>query len=495
MTKASSARQTQKAASDGAKEKKFTKINGRPTRKDYTRLCKEVQAASTQEYVPYEGAEDNGYLAEILGSVKYTALTGLDYEKPDAKPSSVHPDIDEDTTDEERAELKAEQAELIEAWWARLGWIEGTGHNIRAALDEKYYQQLQHSLLQYKKIEPKEYLDHLANKWCRLSVQVKKEMRETYFAPWCQTMHIAEFARHLQRGREELLEDGITITDENMSQHYMEQINDCGLFTMDQMMHWEDYSEEDRSINEMTTYFEELVDNIEKYKENSRGAASKHGFESAANIQERERVNSMLETMMKRMERTENENDQLREAISGTFSNGERMEEKVDNGKETINNLLEKMNNMERRNEERMTTLMKEHKSELKRARNNNDGGDRGGHRTDGGGDRGSKRSRYNPNFHDRFREKSKVEWCASNVLKWQKRLEEKLDKPGSGWATKRSHHDPDTINWGGYCHSHGYDPIGKAHDSTRCMKKADGHDKTATRTNRKGGSEDNKPL
>ena len=90
MTKASSG-QTQKAASDGAREKKFTKINGRPTRKDYKRLCREVQAASTQEYVPYEGAEDNGYLAKILGSVKYTALTGLDYEKPNAKPSTVHP--------------------------------------------------------------------------------------------------------------------------------------------------------------------------------------------------------------------------------------------------------------------------------------------------------------------------------------------------------------------------------------------------------------------
>ena len=136
---------------------------------------------------------------------------------------------------------------------------------------------------------------------------------------------------------------------------------------MEQMMHWEDYSKEDRTVLEMTTYFEELVENIDKYKENSRRAASKHGFESAANTQERERVNSMLEMMMKRMERTKNENDQLREAISVTFSNSKRMEEKVDNGKETINNLLEKMNNMERRNEETMTTMMKEHRSELKR--------------------------------------------------------------------------------------------------------------------------------
>ena len=103
MTKASSARQTQNAASDSVKEKNLTKINGQPTKKDYTRLFKEVQAAFTQEYVTYEGAKDNGYLPEILGEEKYTALTGLDYEKPEGKPPPVHhPDIDEDTTEEEK---------------------------------------------------------------------------------------------------------------------------------------------------------------------------------------------------------------------------------------------------------------------------------------------------------------------------------------------------------------------------------------------------------
>ena len=105
---ASTARQTQKAASDSARERKFTKINGRPTRKDYTRMCKEVQEASTQEYVPYPGVEDNGYLAKILGDVKYMALTGLEYEKPEEKPSAIHPEMDKDTTDKDRVELKAE---------------------------------------------------------------------------------------------------------------------------------------------------------------------------------------------------------------------------------------------------------------------------------------------------------------------------------------------------------------------------------------------------
>ena len=77
-----------------------------------------------------------------------------------------------------------------------------------------------------------------------------------------------------------------------------------------------------------------------------------------------------------------------------------------------------------------------------------------------------------------------------------------KLDKPGSGWAKKREWHNPDMINWGRYCHTHGYDPLGKTHDRTNCNPRKNGkfgpdddHNKTATRTNRKGGSKEFKPL
>ena len=120
MTRASPARQTQKAAFNSTRGRKSTKINRQPTRKDCSQLCKEVQAASTQEYVLYEGAEDNVYLAEGLVDEKYAALTELEYEKPEEKPALVHPYIVEDTTEEAGVELKAEQAEIIEAWCARL---------------------------------------------------------------------------------------------------------------------------------------------------------------------------------------------------------------------------------------------------------------------------------------------------------------------------------------------------------------------------------------
>ena len=49
-------------------------------------------------------------------------------------------------------------------------------------------------------------------------------------------------------------------------------------------------------------------------------------------------------------------------------------------------------------------------------------------------------------------------------------------------------------INIGGYCWSCGYNPMGKSHTSATCKRKAPGHKDDATASNRKAGSEANKP-
>ena len=105
--------------------------------------------------------------------------------------------------------------------------------------------------------------------------------------PWCQTKHITKFVKDLQIGQTKLLEDGITISDEAMMQHYMEKTYLCGLFTMEQMNHWDDYSEADRTVIETTTYFKKIAKCIDKYEKNSESGESKHGFEGVANVQER----------------------------------------------------------------------------------------------------------------------------------------------------------------------------------------------------------------
>ena len=90
---------------------------------------------------------------------------------------------------------------------------------------------------------------------------------------------------------------------------------------------------------------------------------------------------------MRRVERSEAGNDYLTEAVNGDFSNGKRGKGKVDTECATFNNLLEKMNSMERKTEKRMTSMMKEHKAELKRARaKGNGGGSKGGYQGSKGG-------------------------------------------------------------------------------------------------------------
>ena len=78
--------------------------------------------------------------------------------------------------------------------------------------------------------------------------------------PWCQTKHIMEFAKDLKKGKEDLHEHGITISDELKLQHYMEQMYGCRLFNMEPMNHYEDYSKQDRTVLKTTTNFGELVE-------------------------------------------------------------------------------------------------------------------------------------------------------------------------------------------------------------------------------------------
>ena len=73
-------------------------------------------AATSVECDYYEWAEDHGCLAYIIGVDRYEALPGLEFEEP-SRPTRTHPDIDDDTSLEERVDLKAENDENLEAWY------------------------------------------------------------------------------------------------------------------------------------------------------------------------------------------------------------------------------------------------------------------------------------------------------------------------------------------------------------------------------------------
>ena len=40
----------------------------------------------------------------------------------------------------------------------------------------------------------REYLDHLANKWCKLNMTVKKKIKDHFYRDWAEDEHITAYS-------------------------------------------------------------------------------------------------------------------------------------------------------------------------------------------------------------------------------------------------------------------------------------------------------------
>ena len=68
--------------------------------------------------------------------------------------------------------------------------------NIRDTLDLTYYEKLHDDAYDYSQVTVREYLDHLANKWCKLNTIVKKRMKDHFFRDWAEDKHISRRTAH-----------------------------------------------------------------------------------------------------------------------------------------------------------------------------------------------------------------------------------------------------------------------------------------------------------
>ena len=103
-----------------------------------------------------------------MGNGAYLLLTGKEYMEP-KEPPKYPTDLNKDSTKDERDRAIVELDEEKIAYAARKGFHTGVGANIREALDEQYYKQLWHNKTAYKILLVKEFIDHLDDKWCKLT--------------------------------------------------------------------------------------------------------------------------------------------------------------------------------------------------------------------------------------------------------------------------------------------------------------------------------------
>jgi hypothetical protein len=166
------AKQAETNAFESVRTTPFTRVHGRPTRRDYEVLKEEACAlASEVDNITYAWSKNltDNYrlLADILGVNKYDNLTG------NHEPASYDPNITDATPTYTRKQMEEEWELVQTSWFIQKGFLRGIDDNLQDALDEQYYSQLRHQLTVYRNITPYQILEHLNNRWCPLNVKFR----------------------------------------------------------------------------------------------------------------------------------------------------------------------------------------------------------------------------------------------------------------------------------------------------------------------------------
>lgn len=285
--KFTTAKQTEQSAYEQVRLKPFTKIHGRPSRLDRNVLREELCATASEVDMPFDESGDYGLLGEIMEADEYTTITGLTYF-PLEKPSAYDEDITDEMEHHERKQLEAEHSERLEAWHTRRGALRGLADNIRDALDKKFYLSLKRPVIAYKNVQPRDYITHLDNKWCKLDTRVIKNMKDNYYRGWetDEDEHIEEFVKRLDEEQHALLNDRIKISNEDKLQHFLEEMYKASIFDRRDYKDWEDKDDDEKDWDAATEHYTGIVDNMDTYDHNVEGTAKRSKFESAAHIED-----------------------------------------------------------------------------------------------------------------------------------------------------------------------------------------------------------------
>jgi hypothetical protein len=161
------AKEAETTAYESVRATPFTRIHGRLTRHDYKTLKKEASdLASKVDNLTFDWCrdpttgEEYGLLAEIIGDDEYTHLTNLEWQQ-EIEPESYDPAITAATPTHTRKRKEEEWEEKRESWYIRKGFLRGVTMNMRNALDEQYYSQLNHINTAYSNTTPLQILVHL----------------------------------------------------------------------------------------------------------------------------------------------------------------------------------------------------------------------------------------------------------------------------------------------------------------------------------------------
>ncbi len=247
---------------------------------------------------------------------------------------------------------------------------------------------------------------------------------------WDGEQHLTAFGKRLNDNQVSIERFGITISDEDKLQFYLEQMYASNHFDKKEMTMWENKPKAIKNdFNDAKTYFEGLVWDYEVYKQNSGGTAGKHNFESANQATKADCGNELCQY------------------IAGIAQAAVKQEEHAANIRDSTKVSTDAM--------AAQIKTMFDQIAQLTKAMANKENAPNGSSSGGGSGSSGSSGGRG--------RDKGQARYVAVQYTKPR--------------------------NMGSFCSLHGFHPAGKNHTSATCMQKLPNHNTTVTWNNRKGGS------
>jgi len=241
----STAKQAETNAFESVRATPFTRVHGRPTRRDY-KIPKEEACALASEVddITYawskNGTDNYGLLTDIIGVDEYDDLTNISKYAIPHELASSDPNITDTTLTYTRKQMEEEWELVRTSWFIQKGFLHGVVDNLRDALDEQYYSQLRHRLTAYRSITPYQILEHLNNRWCPLDMKAKKELKKAYYTKWDHAVErLPAFGKRLNDDQRSLVRSDVTIAYDNKLQFYLEEIYDSNCFDKQEMLTWE----------------------------------------------------------------------------------------------------------------------------------------------------------------------------------------------------------------------------------------------------------------
>ena len=189
--------------------------------------------------------------------------------------------INAGTSDYQRDKKSKIHDELVRWWYVRKGFHRGMRENFMDALDETYYEQLEHDITGYQGVNTGDVFKHLRSVWCSLDTGAIEDLKKDYYVEWDADLHITRFIKHLNDGQKTMERDGITISDADKLQHFIVQCYSSGLFDEKEMTAWENKIVGDKTWTNAKKYFSDIVESQDKYQKMSGRSTKRMKFESA----------------------------------------------------------------------------------------------------------------------------------------------------------------------------------------------------------------------